>query len=69
MIRVAEAIQAQKLRARLLLQVHDELIIEAPEEEVARVRELLKGCMEGVMTLAVPLKTEISVGGDWRACK
>ena len=69
MIRVDEALRAQSLRAKLLLQVHDELIIEAPEDEVKRVRALLQSCMEGVMQLSVPLRTDISVGGDWRACK
>ena len=69
MIAVARALDAQKLRARLILQVHDELIIEAPEDEVEAVKALLKDCMEGVVQLAVPLRTDISVGGDWRACK
>ena len=69
MIAVARALDGQKLRARLILQVHDELIIEAPEDEVEAVKALLKDCMEGVVQLAVPLRTDISVGGDWRACK
>ena len=47
----------------------DELIVEAPEEEAERVEALLRECMEGVMQLSVPLKTDISIGGDWRACK
>ena len=69
MIAVARALDGQKLRARLILQVHDELIIEAPEDEVEAVKALLKDCMEGVVQLTVPLRTDISVGGDWRACK
>lgn len=69
MIAVARALDEQKLRARLILQVHDELIIEAPEDEVEAVKALLKDCMEGVVQLTVPLRTDISVGGDWRACK
>ena len=69
MIRVDEALRAEGLEAKLLLQVHDELIVEAPAAEAERVKALLKRCMEGVMRLSVPLITEISVGGDWRACK
>ena len=69
MIRVFEALRAQKLRARLILQVHDELIVEAPEDEAERVRALLRDCMEGVMRLSVPLRTDISVGRNWRECK
>ena len=64
-----EALRAQKLRARLILQVHDELIVEAPEDEAERVRALLRDCMEGVMRLSVPLRTDISVGRNWRECK
>ena len=69
MIRVFEALRAQDLRARLILQVHDELIVEAPEDEAERVRALLQECMEGVMRLSVPLRTDISVGRNWRECK
>jgi DNA polymerase-1 len=49
--------------------VHDELIVEAPEGEAEAVRDLLRRCMEGIVTLDVPLRTDISIGGDWRACK
>ena len=69
MIRVADALRKGGYKARLILQVHDELIVEAPEDEQERVRVLLKDCMEGVAALAVPLKTDISVGRDWRECK
>ena len=65
----ARRIQAENLRARLILQVHDELIVEAPEDEVDRVKALLKDCMEGVVALKVPLRADISTGGDWRECK
>ncbi len=69
MIAVGDALRAEGLRAKLILQVHDELIVEAPEDEVERVQALLRRCMEGVVALSVPLKTDISIGGDWRACK
>ena len=69
MIAVGDALRAEGLQAKLILQVHDELIVEAPEDEVERVQALLRRCMEGVVALSVPLKTDISIGGDWRACK
>ena len=69
MIAVDRALKEEGFAARLILQVHDELIVEAPEGEAEAVRDLLRRCMEGVVTLDVPLRTDISIGGDWRACK
>ncbi len=69
MIRVERALREQGLASRLILQVHDELIVEAPEEECDRVKRLLVECMEGVLALDVPLKIDLSMGRDWRACK
>ncbi len=69
MIAVDRELKAGGFTAKLILQVHDELILEAPEAEAEAVRELLRRCMEGVMTLSVPLRTDITIGGDWRACK
>ena len=69
MIRVYDALREGGYKARLIMQVHDELIIEAPVYEAERVKGLLKGCMEGVFPMSVPLKTDISTGGDWLACK
>ena len=69
MIAVDRALREEGFEAKLILQVHDELIVEAPEAEAERVRELLRRCMEGVVRLDVPLRTDISIGGDWRACK
>ena len=69
MIRVDAELKRRGLRAKLILQVHDELILEAPREEAEAAAALLRECMEGVVRLEVPLKTDISTGGDWRACK
>ena len=69
MIRVADALKAGGFEAKLIMQVHDELIIEAPEAEADRVSALLRDCMEHVCELSVPLKTEINTGRDWRECK
>ena len=69
MVRVAEEIKSRGLRARLILQVHDELIVEAPVCERAEVEALLKSGMESVVTLSVPLRAEVSTGGNWNECK
>ena len=69
MIRVYDELQKRGMQTRLILQVHDELILEAPMEEAEAASALLQECMESVMQLEVPLKTDITTGGDWRACK
>ena len=53
------------LRSRMVLQVHDELLLEVPAAEVPAVRELLPEVMEGVVTLAVPLRVDVKEGRDW----
>lgn len=65
MIRVPRALREAGLGARLLLQVHDELVLEVPEAEVEATGALLKGVMEGVATLRVPLLVEIGHGRTW----
>ena len=69
MVRVSEALEKAHMRARLILQVHDELIIEAPEEEKEAVASMLKDIMEGVMQLSVPLTAEVNTGKSWFDCK
>jgi len=65
MIAVQSWLDAEALRARLILQVHDELVLEVPDAEVARMRTELKQRMEGVGTLSVPLVVDIGVGPNW----
>lgn len=65
MLRVDRALKQQRLKARLLLQVHDELILEAPDAEVDAVKALLKQEMEHVVELAVPLRVSIEAGSCW----
>lgn len=65
MIDIHAALREEGLAARLLLQVHDELVVEAPLEEVERVSELVKSKMEGAATLSVPLVVELGVGENW----
>jgi DNA polymerase-1 len=65
MVRLAAALTARGLRSRMLLQVHDELLLEVPDAEAATVRALLPEIMETVVTLAVPLRVDVKEGRDW----
>ncbi len=67
MIRIDEKLRG--MQARMLLQVHDELVLEAPPEEAAEVSALVKSAMEGVKRLEVPLLVDIGVGENWRDAK
>ena len=69
MIRVERRLQQEGMRARLILQVHDELIVEAPEEEAEQVAKLLREEMEHAVSLSVPLVAEASIGKTWYDAK
>ena len=69
MIDVQSALDQAESRARILLQVHDELLLEVPREEVDAVRDLVVFWMEGAMQLAVPLVADSGVGANWYECK
>ena len=66
MIRIDRALQERKLKSRMTLQVHDELVFEVPEGEVESMRILVREEMENVHPLAVPLLVEMGVGPNWR---
>ena len=69
MIRVSDRLRWEGLAAKLILQVHDELIVECPEEETEQVKRLLSEEMEGVAALAVPLKADAAAGKSWAEAK
>lgn len=69
MVNVYNALKKENLSAKLILQVHDELVIEAPESEASRVAEILKDCMENAVELSVPLTVEVHTGKDWYDAK
>ncbi|MDD5939143.1 MAG: DNA polymerase I, partial [Clostridiales bacterium] len=69
MIRVRQAMRDAGLEARLILQVHDELIVECPESETERVKEILTREMEGVVNYAVPLRADSGAGRSWGEAK
>ncbi|MCJ7666874.1 MAG: DNA polymerase, partial [Anaerolineae bacterium] len=65
MIRLHRALQEKGLASRLTLQLHDELVLEVPEEEVKTVAPLVRSVMEGAYELRAPLKVDIKVGKNW----
>ena len=69
MIRVEKALNEQFPEAQLLLQVHDELIVECPEAIAENVSELISREMEGVAELSVPLTAEAKFGKSWYDAK
>ena len=69
MVRVDERLREEGLQGKLILQVHDELIVECPEAEAERTAKLLEDEMERVMTLSVPLTAEAHWGKNWLEAK
>ncbi len=65
MLRFAEALGATELRAQMLLQVHDELLLEVPRGELAETASLVAECMSGAYQLCVPLKVDVKAGDNW----
>jgi DNA polymerase I len=66
MIRFDSALRTAGLRSRLLLQVHDELVLESPDEEVDAIVPLLREAMSGAANLVVPLVVDVKVGTNWQ---
>ena len=66
MIRIDAELRERKLRSRMLLQVHDELVFEVPEDEIDTIRQLVVQHMEHVHELKVPLKVDVGMGPNWR---
>lgn len=69
MIRMQEALEEKGLASRMLLQVHDELVFEVPENELEVMRKLVPEVMESALSLNVPLKVDVSDGRTWYDAK
>ena len=69
MIAVHQGLPAVSSKAKLLLQVHDELVVEAPTDEAETVSAFLKETMEKVYTLNVPIVAEVGMGKNWGEAK
>jgi DNA polymerase-1 len=69
MVKVYRELRRKNLRSALILQVHDELILEAHTDELAEAAEILQNAMENVIELAVPLTAEVYCGENWKDIK
>ena len=69
MIRIDKRLRDQKLDSKMTLQVHDELLFDVPDEEIDATREIVKHEMENVISLNVPIVTDIGIGQNWRDLK
>ena len=69
MIEVQKRLEKENLKSKIVLQIHDELLLEVPMEEEEKVKELLKSSMENVVKLLVPLIADVSAGSNWSECK
>lgn len=69
MIELDAALRDHEMESRLLLQVHDELILEVPDDERDNAEKMVVGIMEGVASLSVPLRAEIAWGPDLASVK
>ncbi len=65
MIRIHRRLRSERMQARMLLQVHDELVFELPPEEADQLRQLVIGEMEGAANLSVPLVVDVGIGANW----
>lgn len=69
MVQIAERMKAERVRSRMLLQVHDELVFEVPEDELDRMKRLVPEVMETALALDVPLKVDVNYGVNWYEAK
>ena len=69
MINVHKELLERELKAKIVLQVHDEMMIEAPVEEAEQIKEIIKKQMESAITLKVPLIADVSEAENWYECK
>ncbi len=67
-LKVAEALTRNQLESKILLTIHDELILEVPKNEIEVTKELLKENMERIVKLLVPVRVDISIGRSWAEC-
>ena len=69
MIETHRALRERGFKSRILLQVHDELVLEIMKDEEAEVASLVRNAMENVVQLSVPLSVDLHTGKDWAATK
>lgn len=67
MVAVLKKLASEGLKSKMIMQVHDELVFEVPDDEVERMKVLIPQCMAGVATFNVPLVAEVGIGANWEA--
>ena len=65
MIKIRAGLEKSKLKSKMVLQIHDELVLESPEEEIEQVKKLVKEGMEKIVCLSIPLKVNLNLGRTW----
>jgi DNA polymerase-1 len=65
MINLYHEMEKKKLKSKMLLQVHDELVFEVPDAEMSTLRKLVPAIMESAIKLSVPVKVDTKVGKNW----
>jgi DNA polymerase-1 len=65
MIQIHSEINQQKLASKMILQVHDELVFEVPDNEIETMKNLVKSKMEAALKLSVPIKVDVGTGKNW----
>ncbi|MBQ6817931.1 MAG: DNA polymerase I [Bacilli bacterium] len=69
MVKIANELKEKKLKSKMILQVHDELVFDCLEEEITEIKQIMTDIMENIYQLNVPLKVEIAFGNDWYQLK
>jgi DNA polymerase-1 len=69
MLAISRRLKQEKFAANMLLQIHDELVFEAPPDELDRLTALVRDEMRNVLPLSVPLKVDVKIGDNWAACE
>lgn len=69
MVQIADRLKREKLASRMLLQVHDELVFEVPDNELETMKQLVPEMMEKAINLDVPLRADVSCGRNWYEAK
>jgi DNA polymerase-1 len=69
MINIQGQLQSKKLRTKMIIQVHDELVFEVPDEELAEIKKLVESEMVNAVKLSVPVKVHIAAGKNWAEAK
>ena len=68
MLEIDRKLTERKLKGYMILQIHDELVFEVPDDEIEEVKQLVHSAMVGVMTLKIPLIVDMNVGKNWKEC-